>query len=59
MTKILIVGGGIAGLAAAYYTQQKFPDPVSITLLEAGPRWGGKITTDRAEIPDSDGQFVV
>ncbi|GAB4581530.1 MAG: protoporphyrinogen oxidase [Anaerolineales bacterium] len=59
MKHLIIIGGGIAGLAAAYYAQQKFPAPGSITLLEAGPRWGGKITTDRAEIPNVEGQFVV
>ncbi|HLF89276.1 MAG TPA: protoporphyrinogen oxidase, partial [Anaerolineales bacterium] len=59
MKKTLVIGGGIAGLAAAYYAQQKFTSPISITLLEAGPRWGGKITTDRAEIPGADGKFVV
>jgi len=47
--KIIIIGGGIAGLAAAYYAQQKATSPVSITLLEAGSTWGGKITTDRID----------
>ncbi len=57
MQKLIIIGGGIAGLAAAYYAQQKFSGP--ITLLEAGPRWGGKITTDRVDGVDVPGTFVI
>jgi len=55
MTHIVIVGGGIAGLSAAYYAS-KLPN-VQITLLEADSRWGGKITTDRVAF--DDGQFIV
>lgn len=49
---VVIVGGGIAGLAAAYRLveiaeeQQK---TFSITVLEAGDRWGGKIATERVD----------
>ncbi len=53
---ILIIGGGIAGLSAAYYALQKSPGS-RVTLLEAGPRWGGKISTER--IPFGGGQFIV
>ncbi|HUF37619.1 MAG TPA: protoporphyrinogen oxidase [Anaerolineales bacterium] len=45
--RILIAGGGIAGLAAAYYAAKSAPQGTTITLLEAGPAWGGKIVTDR------------
>jgi len=45
--KILIVGGGISGLAAAYTTAKNADGAISISLLEAGPDWGGKIRTDR------------
>ena len=45
-----IVGGGIAGLAAAFALQesgrQVGPAPVC-TLIEASPAWGGKIITHR------------
>jgi len=54
--KLIIIGGGIAGLSAAYFAQKKAPD-TKITLLEAGDRWGGKITTDR--IPFDDGDFII
>jgi oxygen-dependent protoporphyrinogen oxidase len=54
--KLIIIGGGIAGLSAAYYAQKKF-DSAQITLLESDARWGGKITTDR--VPFEDGDFII
>jgi len=60
MTNITIIGGGIAGLSAAYYAQKKTSlnnTRGSITLLESSDRWGGKITTDRAAF--DDGQFII
>jgi protoporphyrinogen/coproporphyrinogen III oxidase len=56
MTNIIIVGGGIAGLSAAYYASKKAPH-ANITLIESSNRWGGKITTDRVEF--DDGQFII
>ncbi len=47
---IAIVGGGIAGLSAAWYLQQR---GLSYTLLEQSDRWGGKLLTERT------GGFVV
>ena len=55
MSHVLVIGGGIAGLSAAYYAS-KSPD-FRVTLLEADSRWGGKITTDR--IPFQGGQFII
>ncbi len=52
MTHITIIGGGIAGLATAFYLQQKSREsghPINYTLLESGPRFGGKITTDKVD----------
>ena len=46
--KIAILGGGITGLSAALALQEQARRdraPVSVTLLEAEPRLGGKITT--------------
>ena len=59
MKKITIIGGGIAGLAAAYYAEQRSEPGVEITVLEAGDRWGGKITTDRVRDAAPEGQFVI
>jgi protoporphyrinogen/coproporphyrinogen III oxidase len=39
----IIVGGGISGLASAYYLSKK---GLSSTLIEAQPRLGGLIRTD-------------
>jgi len=53
---VLIVGGGIAGLSAAYgLTESAAPrdSPPSCTLVEAAPRLGGKILTERV------GGFVI
>jgi oxygen-dependent protoporphyrinogen oxidase len=47
--KVIIIGGGITGLAAAYTLQElarKNQSPVSFTLIESQPRLGGKILTD-------------
>ena len=44
MGRVAVVGGGIAGLAAAYELTTKHPG-TEIVLLEAGPRLGGKIET--------------
>lgn len=56
MNRIVIIGGGIAGLSAAYYAKKKIPD-ANITLLDTDSRWGGKITTDR--IAFNNGQFII
>lgn len=56
MTRIIVIGGGIAGLSAAYYALQK--DPLAqVTLLESAGRWGGKIATDRVDF--DGGQFII
>jgi oxygen-dependent protoporphyrinogen oxidase len=55
MTRLVVIGGGIAGLSAAYYASQ-VPD-VQVTLLESSGRWGGKITTDRVSF--DGGQFII
>ena len=40
--RVTVVGGGITGLAAAWELVQR---GAAVTVLEAGPRWGGKIET--------------
>jgi len=56
MNKIVVIGGGIAGLSAAYYAKKNAPDS-HITLIESDSRWGGKIITDRAAFADN--QFII
>ena len=56
MNRILVIGGGIAGLAAAYYANRNIPG-AQVTVIEAGSHWGGKITTDRVAF--EDGQFII
>ncbi len=55
-THIMIVGGGIAGLSAAFFAKKKSPDS-KITLMESGPRWGGKIITERVAF--DGGVFII
>jgi oxygen-dependent protoporphyrinogen oxidase len=52
--EVAVVGGGIAGLSAAWYLQQA---GVRYTLLEASDRWGGHILTEKVDTPE--GRFVV
>jgi oxygen-dependent protoporphyrinogen oxidase len=51
--RVVIVGGGITGLSAAYRLLKKGADkdgaPISVTLLEARPRLGGNIQTERRD----------
>lgn len=44
MKHIVVIGGGIAGLSAAWAIQQS-GKPARLTILEADSRWGGKIST--------------
>lgn len=53
--RIAILGGGIGGLASAYYIAREFPQS-KITLFEAGKETGGWIKSRRVEVEDADGQ---
>ncbi|MBI3809794.1 MAG: protoporphyrinogen oxidase, partial [Nitrospirae bacterium] len=46
---MVVVGGGIAGLSAAYALSQSDGPPVACTLVEADSRLGGKILTEQAD----------
>ncbi len=45
---IIVIGGGISGLAAAHRLVRDAPD-IRVTLLEAVDRLGGKIVTERVD----------
>jgi oxygen-dependent protoporphyrinogen oxidase len=52
MKNILVIGGGIAGLAAAYFLQKQARQAglaIHLTMLEASEQWGGKISTERVD----------
>ncbi len=49
--KVIVVGGGISGLSAAWYLRGLGTD---CAVFEAGNRWGGRILTERIE-----GDYVV
>jgi protoporphyrinogen/coproporphyrinogen III oxidase len=52
MPHVTIIGGGITGLATAFYLQKKSQEvgnPISYTLLEQDSRFGGKIVTTTAD----------
>ncbi|WP_090929504.1 protoporphyrinogen oxidase [Nonomuraea jiangxiensis] len=42
---VVVVGGGISGLAAAWYLRQGAGERVKVTVLEGSPRIGGKLYT--------------
>lgn len=49
---IAVVGGGIAGLSAAYYAAREAQDAgqrLTVVVLEEKGYWGGKILTDRVD----------
>jgi oxygen-dependent protoporphyrinogen oxidase len=45
MRKVAIVGGGITGLAAAYFLQERGHGAVEYRLIESAPSFGGKIVS--------------
>ncbi len=50
--RVVIVGGGIAGLSTAYYLQQAAAadgNAISITLVEESPTLGGKLVTEKID----------
>src|SRR5262245_11127519 len=47
MTHIAIVGGGPGGLFSAHLLEEFCSDLCRVTLFEAGPRLGGKVSTKR------------
>lgn len=61
MKHIIIVGGGVAGLGAAYKLKRAADagHDVTFTLLEKDKRLGGKLLTEYVEDPATGGTFIV
>ena len=57
MPKVIVIGGGITGLSAAWYLQTQSHEPLEITLIEADHVLGGKMITRR--ITSDYGDFIV
>ncbi len=55
---VIVIGGGIAGLSAAWEIQQRAQGTLNLTVLEASDRWGGKVLTQTMPAPGG-GQFVI
>jgi len=45
--QVVIVGGGISGLATAHFIHDHLGDSVQLTLLEAGSQLGGKVANQQ------------
>jgi oxygen-dependent protoporphyrinogen oxidase len=59
--RVAVVGGGITGLACAWYLEQLAAEQgvdLTYTLCEAGDRWGGKLLSEHVAGPDG-AEFVV
>ncbi len=55
---VVIVGGGVSGLSAAWYLQQQAQhSDLRYTVLERSDRWGGKVYTE--QVDGVGGPFVV
>ena len=61
MKRIIIVGGGIAGLGAAHKVTRaaSVGHKVEFILVEKDPRLGGKIQTEIVSDPTGGGRFIV
>lgn len=55
-SRIVIIGGGISGLSAAWELHKH--GAVDVTILEAAAQWGGKIATAHVPAPDG-GAFLI
>jgi oxygen-dependent protoporphyrinogen oxidase len=45
--RVVIVGGGIGGLATAHFLHRRLGTQVQLTIVEGAPRLGGKVATQR------------
>jgi oxygen-dependent protoporphyrinogen oxidase len=61
MKRIIIIGGGVAGLGAAFKARRAASEgrDVEFVLVEKDRRLGGKIQTEMVPDPSEQGRFVV
>jgi oxygen-dependent protoporphyrinogen oxidase len=61
MKRIIIIGGGVAGLGAAYKVTRAASEghKVEFVLIEKDPRLGGKIQTEIVPDSSEEGRFIV
>jgi oxygen-dependent protoporphyrinogen oxidase len=59
--RVIIIGGGVAGLGAAYKIRRAADagHDVDFVLVEKDSRLGGKLATDHVPDPERGGEFVV
>jgi len=59
--RVIIIGGGVAGLGAAYKLRRAAESghDVEFVLVEKDDRLGGKLATEIIEDPDGRGAFIV
>jgi oxygen-dependent protoporphyrinogen oxidase len=48
-----VLGGGVAGLASAYFVSREFPKS-KVTVFEAGPNAGGWMKSKKIEVPGGE-----
>jgi oxygen-dependent protoporphyrinogen oxidase len=56
---IAVLGGGITGLATAYFLRRELPDDSKITLYEASDRFGGWIETTKVPAAGHEGGAMI
>ena len=54
--RIAVLGGGIAGLASAFFASREFPNS-KITVYEGGKDIGGWLNSKRVQVPGGDVLF--
>ena len=61
MKQVIVIGGGVAGLGAAYKLRRAAEAGVDVdfVLVECAERLGGKLATDFVDDPQTGGRFVV
>lgn len=61
MKRVIIIGGGIAGLSAAYKLRRAADSGVEVDfeLYELDAKLGGQLSTEHVEDPDGRGRFII